>query len=169
MVRRSGRRTPSGQCLLRQFNDTGKALLGEETWDQVATAIDQHAASQRQTGSATRLLLSLQVLLENHEAPLVLYLDNLESLLNGPDNADPEAIGEWRDAQAAALWSGLLDLQQHSGGRLALLASCRYRHEAFGRALLPFGPLPANAMWRLLGWFEALRRLAIDNRIELIK
>jgi hypothetical protein len=57
------------------------------------------------------------------------------------------------------LWKGLLSIQRESPGRLALLASSRYRHPDFG-AVVAFDSLPADALWRMLLWFPSLRRLS---------
>src|SRR5580704_13412783 len=71
-----------------------------------------------------------------HTSILVLYLDNLESLQTGPAQGDPEEFAEWRNGNCARLWKGLLDLQREAPGRLAALASSRYRHRDFG-AVMP--------------------------------
>ena len=68
-----------------------------------------------------------------------------------------------------ALWQGLTSYAQRSGGRLALLCSCRYHHPDFRFWLLPFGRLLDEAVWRLLGWFEGIRRLSPLNRAHLVE
>ena len=35
--------------------------------------------------------------------------------------------------------------------------------------MVPFGPLPADALWRLTGWFPALRRLSVPTRARLLQ
>ena len=41
-------------------------------------------------------------------------------------------FAEWRDRDCAGLWNGLLRIQRETPGRLAALASSRYRHPDFG-------------------------------------
>ncbi len=48
-----------------------------------------------------------------------------------------------------------------------MVASCRYRNDQFGRALIPVGPLPAGALFRLMAWFPGLRRLSVGSRFRL--
>ena len=99
--------------------------------------------------------------------PLVVYLDNLESLLVCPDKAhgagDGTEFGEWRSPGLKAIWSGLVQFAKASD-RLAIVASCRYRHDDFGRALLTVSPLPPDALYRLMAWFPALRQLSGSAR-----
>ena len=49
-----------------------------------------------------------------------------------------------------------------------LVASCRYRNDAFSDALLPVTPLPPDALFRLTEWFPALRRLTTGSRARLV-
>ena len=48
-----------------------------------------------------------------------------------------------------------------------LVASCRYRHEDFGDALLPVSPLPPDALFRLTAWHPALQQLHARTRARL--
>ncbi len=117
---------------------------------------------------AWRFELFLQVLVENADR-LVVYLDNLESLLVEPEEigpADPDALGRWHTPALQAIWATLKEFAQHSG-RVVLVASCRYRNDDFGNALIPLGPLPAEALLRLMGWFPGLRRLSVESRARL--
>jgi tetratricopeptide (TPR) repeat protein len=160
---------PVGTLLQQQFMPAGEALAGE-AWDGIAAAVDRAAArTPALQGPAARLATLLAEALQRIRTPLVLYLDNLESLLVGPENDDPEAHGEWRDAEAAALWGELARLARKNPSRLALLASCRYRHGDFGRAIVPFHRLPDDALWRLMGWFGSLRRLSDRSRARLVE
>jgi hypothetical protein len=40
------------------------------------------------------------------------------------------------------------EFAQHSG-KVVLVATCRYRNNDFGKAFIPLGPLPAEALLRL--------------------
>ena len=132
-------------------------------WEGVVQQVDQAAGDD----SAKRFVLFLQALVRN--APgLVLYLDNLESLLVGPEESrDPEAFGRWAEPALEAIWRNADDMARGSGA-LYLVASCRYRNEAFAQALVPVGPLPPDALFRLMEWFPALQRLSIPARARLV-
>ena len=92
--------------LLRQFEMVGEEVLGE-SWGQVVAQLDRAAAAiSALRQPAVRLGALLSVAADHGPGPLALYLDNLESLLVGPDNDDPLAAGEWRDPAAAELWRG---------------------------------------------------------------
>ena len=152
--------------LVRQVEAGGGQLLGGD-WDQVLAALDREAAQEpRPREPAARLLRLLQVLLQVQESPLVLYLDNLESLQTGPADDSAEPFAAWRDAECAALWQGLRDLQSEQSGRFAVLASSRYQHPGFG-AVVPFRRLPDDALGRMLPWFPSLRRLSKASRFAL--
>jgi tetratricopeptide (TPR) repeat protein len=156
--------------LLRQFSASAEQLIGTD-WDPIVAAVDRAIADtpvlQR---PARRFVVLLNALLHREGLPpLVLHLDNLESLLSGTDNDDPAAFGTWRDAETDAWWQELTRYTQRSGGRLALLCSCRYRHPDFQSWLLPFGRLLDEAVWRLLGWFEGIRRLSYLSRAHLVE
>jgi hypothetical protein len=108
------------------------------------------------------------VLLDGAGPPLVVYLDNLESLQSGPASGEPDAFAAWREDGCAALWRGLRDLLGRYPGRLAVLASSRYRNRDFVGAVTPFRRLPNDALWRMLRWFPSLRRLAEESRAGLV-
>ncbi len=137
-------------------------------WKEVVEEVDRTAGDD----SARRFELFLQALLEKLPR-LVLYLDNLESLLAGPKEArgndarDEKPLGEWRTESLAQIWRGL-DRTTREGDKLFLVASCRYRHPDFTAALLPVSPLPDDALYRLMAWFPALRRLAAPTRRRLV-
>ena len=40
--------------------------------------------------------------------------------------------------------------------------------EDFGAALVPVGPLPSDAVYRLMSWFPALRRLSHASKVKLV-
>ncbi|HZF08383.1 MAG TPA: tetratricopeptide repeat protein, partial [Thermoanaerobaculia bacterium] len=157
--------------------DRAEALIGQLLdfcrkrfrldWEPVVQQVDRVAGDD----PVQRFLAYLQVLLANVPR-LVLYLDNLESLLVGPKEAEAgdneAAFGEWFSDDLRQLWEALTTLAR-DGDRLYLVASCRYRNASFGTDLLPVSPLPPDALFRLMGWFPALRRLRVENRVELVK
>ena len=153
--------------LVSQIEFTGNALCGGE-WPSVLAGYEGAAAKdEKLRASSAHLLFLQQRLLAALPRNLVLYLDNLESLQTGPAQADPEEFAEWRDDECARFWRGLLVLQRENPGRLAVLASSRYRHRDFG-AVVPFDSLPADALWRMLLWFPSLRRLSEESRGRLV-
>ena len=122
-----------------------------------------------------RFTYFLQALLEN-VSRLVLYLDNMESLLVGPEAArdalqapaggegqEPDEFASWRSQQLGQVWESLATAARDTG-KLHLVASCRYRHEDFNRHTIPVSPLPPDALYRLMGWFPGLRRLSTSSR-----
>jgi tetratricopeptide (TPR) repeat protein len=135
-------------------------------WEQVVYQVDRTAGDD----PARRIGLFLQALLQKVKR-LVIYLDNLESLLVGPEEieaaADPEAFGQWREPALAAIWDTLVQFSQATSA-LHVVASCRYRNDSFRAGLIPVSPLPADALFRLMGWFPALRRLSVDARARLV-
>jgi hypothetical protein len=132
-------------------------------WDGVVQQVDRAAGAD----PARRFAMFLQVLLQNAPA-LVLYLDNLESLLVGPeDDTEAAAFGDWAEPALQAIWQTAQQAAQDADN-CTLVASCRYRNPAFGDALLPVGPLPADALFRLTDWFPALTRLSTAARARLV-
>ncbi|MFY9824093.1 MAG: tetratricopeptide repeat protein [Thermoanaerobaculia bacterium] len=152
-------------ALVDQLLDLCRKQFGLN-WEPVVHQIDRIPNA----GPVQRFEVFVQVLLQNLPR-LVLYLDNLESLLIGPKEADAEnddkAIGDWASPDLAQLWEILTSLAQ-DGDRLYLVASCRYRNPDFAGALLPVTPLPPDALFRLMSWFPALRRLSPSNRARLV-
>ena len=133
------------------------------SWEGVVRQVDQAAGDN----AAKRFDYFLQMLVQN--APgLVLYLDNLESLLIGPeDEIDSNAFGHWAEPALEAIWrTG--DQMARDTKALYVIASCRYRNDAFTNALLPVTPLPADALFRLTEWFPSLQRLATVTRARLV-
>ena len=145
--------------MARLITDGVKALLGE-AGDEVERRLDQMGIE-----SATdRARAFVRTVLEVPGLPgLVLYLDNLESVMKGPQSDDAEAAGDWRDG-AAEVWRVLREVQAASKGRLAVVASCRYRNPDLQPHLLSLGQMTDDALFRLMGWFAGLRRLAAANR-----
>ena len=122
-------------------------------WEQVVQAVDRAGGDD----PAQRFASFLQALLDNVQR-LVVYLDNLESLLVGPDEtegpADPAAFADWRSPALGTIWQVLAQSARDTD-RLYLVASCRYRNPDFkARELMPVAPLPDDALFRLMGWFD---------------
>ena len=150
--------------LVSHIAAAGNALCGDK-WHSVLVAYE-HAAAQdeRLRGSSAHLLFLLEGLLAAQSRNLVLYLDNLEFLQTGPRETEGGDFAEWRDRQLRWLVERAAeDFREKPPGRLALLASSRYRHPDFG-AVMPFESLPADALWRMLPWFPSLRRLSEESR-----
>ena len=132
-------------------------------WEGVVQQVDQIAGDN----SAKRFVFFLQALIENSPGQ-VLYFDNLESLLVGPeDTDDAQVFGEWADPALETIWQTADQIASQTQ-ELYLIASCRYRNSSFSAALLPVTPLPADAMFRLTEWFPALQRLAPQTRALLV-
>jgi hypothetical protein len=145
-------------------------------WESVVQQVDRAAEED----SALRFQYFLQVLLGNVDR-LVMYLDNLESLLLGPKDvhggraegssaespAGEASFASWRSEPLGRIWSLLCEMAK-AGDRLYLVASCRYRNEDFERYTIPVSPLPADAVYRLMGWFAGLRRLSVRTRARLV-
>ncbi|MCP4656695.1 MAG: ATP-binding protein, partial [bacterium] len=153
------------EALVAQLLEYSRGRFGAG-WESVVQQVDRVAGDD----PAQRFLLFLDVLLQNVPR-LVLYLDNLESLLVGPNDPraahDEGAIGEWRSEALARIWGALVEL---AGDRdLVVVASCRYRHPGFAGALLPVPPLQPDALYRMMGWFPALRRLSGAARAGLVE
>ena len=132
-------------------------------WEGVVQQVDRAAGDD----PAKRFVYFLQVLVQN--APgLVLYLDNLESLLVGPkDESEAAAFGQWAEPALETIWRHAEEMARGSE-TFYLVASCRYRNDAFSDALLPVTPLPPDALFRLTEWFPALRRLTTRSRAQLV-
>ncbi len=150
------------EALVAQLLEFCRSRFGA-AWEQVVYQVDRAAGDD----PARRFSLFLQALTDKVEE-LVLYFDSLDSLLVGvATERDETAFADWSTPTLAAIWQSAVDLAGDSG-RLFLVASCRYRNQVFGRALVPLSPLPADAMYRMLGWFPALRRLCPANRARLV-
>ena len=132
-------------------------------WEGVVQQVDQVAGDE----SGKRFLYFLHALVQN--APdLVLYLDNLESLLNGPEGGDEAgAFGEWAEPALQMIWQNAHQMARDSES-FYLVASCRYRHADFGDALMPVSPLPPDALFRLTAWHPSLQKLHARTRARLV-
>ena len=133
-------------------------------WEGVVQQVDRQAGSD----SGLRFLYYLQVLTQK-VAKLLLHLDNLESLLIGPEQAGSEPnsdFADWAEPALAQLWQQSRRMAED--GQLWLIASCRYRSRDFAGAGLPLGPLPDDALYRLTAWMPALQRLHPRTRMQLV-
>ena len=147
------------QELTNRLSDFGQSLFGGQWIDVVQTADRSAEATQPQRFG---FFLNTIVSLLKH---LVIYLDNMESLLKGPDNQDSEAFGKWRSPEVEAIWKTLKEM---SGNKLSVVASCRYRNPAFNADIIPVPEMPDNDIFRMMGWFHGLRRLSVVNRARLV-
>ncbi len=149
--------------LVSQLLDDCRARFGHQ-WEQVVQQVDQAAGED----SALRFGYFLQSLLGNVDR-LVVYLDNMESLLVGPQDAAGEEadFAAWRSESLQQIWQILGELAR-DGGKLHVVASCRYRNRDFDRHTIPVSPLPPDAVYRLMGWHAALRRLSSPTRARLV-
>lgn len=158
-------RPDRAQALTGQLLDFCRKAFGVE-WEPVVHQVDRMAGDD----PVQRFVFFLQVLLQNLPR-VVLYLDNLESLLVGPRDPqvenDETVLGQWAAEDLGRLWQILTELVRDND-RLYLVASCRYRNPDFAEALLPISPLPPDALYRLMSWFPALRRLSGRSRVRLV-
>lgn len=154
--------THRAETLVEQLLAYCRKRFGLE-WEGVVQQVDQAEGDD----PANRFVYFLQVLLQN--APeLVLYLDNLESLLVGPtDKTDLAAFGQWAEPALETIWRHI-DQMARDSDAFYLVASCRYRSEAFSDALLSVAPLPPDALFRLTQWFSGLQRLTAQSRARLV-
>ena len=148
---------PIAEALVGQLSEFGRQRFGLD-WEGVVQQVDRAAGDDpaRRFGSFLEVLLA--------ELPrLVVYLDNLESLLVGPDDPPtptrrPSAPGvrrPWRP-------SGRSSRQLRRGHRHALRRrELPLHNDDFGDTLIPVNLLPDDAVFRLMGWFPALRRLSV--------
>ena len=161
--------TPGGlaEALVGQLLKFCRARFGS-AWEQIVQQVDVVAGDD----PALRFAYFLDALLRNVDR-LVLYLDNLESLLVGPPDdgsgpPDPAAFGTWHEPALGSIWSHLRRVAE-DGDQLTLVATCRYRNTDFRPGyLIPVSPLPPAALFRLMGWFDGLRRLSSTSRARLL-
>ncbi|MBL8398251.1 MAG: CHAT domain-containing protein [Candidatus Accumulibacter sp.] len=154
------------EALVHQFTTAIRPLAGAQ-WDELV-----ENALRQIPEPAARLAALLNRLVGQEQAPpIAVYLDNLESLMRRPDHEDdhPATPGEWRTAGCRAVWTAFAELAAQHPRRLAVLASCRYRHPDFPRVdLMPFLPMADDTIFRLLEWFPALGRLSHWTRDRLV-
>ncbi len=145
------------QELIGKLSDFGQSLFGPQ-WVEVVSAVD------RIPDVTERFGYFLQVIL-NNRGRVVIYLDNLESLLIGPEDEDPAAFGNWRSPEVAQIWE---ILKKASGDNLSVMASCRYRNRDFGSQMIHVPEMSSDAIFRMMGWFDGLRQLSVINRAKLV-
>ncbi len=143
--------------------------LAKTQWPTLCAIIDESVVDQLDMPPSTaRMLMLLQVLLQHSGQPrLVLYLDNLDSLMSRRGKED--TARHWRQPEMSELWHALVHMAQESQGQLAVLASSRYSHADLKPYLLYLPPLTPDAAWSLLSRLPALQHLAPDNRHRLLK
>lgn len=145
-----------------------RARFGAD-WENVVSRVDRTAGAR----PTARFMMFLQALMaQDGNLPTVLHFDNLESLLQGPDDVslksapNSDVFGGWRSEDLQQLWRTLVQLAEASG-TLFIVASCRYRNADFEDHLVTVSPLDAADTFRLMAWFPSLRRLSIRSRMRL--
>ncbi len=156
--------------LLWQCTKAASQLTGVQ-WSMLCAILDESVVDQQGLPSpAARFLMLLQVLLKcPGQSRLVVYLDNLESLMNRPSKGSYGASERWRHADVAELWHHLVKSVQEADGQLVLLASCRVAHPDLQPYRIQLRPLAPDAIWYLLDRLPALQHFAPDNRHRLVK
>jgi tetratricopeptide (TPR) repeat protein len=139
-----------------------------EGCDSVVAQVDREVGAD----ASKRFLAYVQLLLQSVPR-LVLYLDNLESLMVGPaeDDSQPpraDAFAQWQPPEVGLVWKALWRLARDSG-KLYLVASSRYCHADFAADRLPVSPLTDDALFRMMEWFPGLRRLSRYSRALLVE
>jgi tetratricopeptide (TPR) repeat protein len=172
--RRSEGEADQAEALVGQLLSYARARFGP-SFEQIVSYVDRAAGDD----AAQRFVAFLQIILAPDpeqpaqlRAPVAVYFDNLESLLQGPDAVsldtapDSDALGAWRSDGLRGLWRGVLDLAG-TVGNLYVVASCRYRNDDLDGARLSVSPLADVDLFRLMSWFPALRRLSTPTRGRL--
>ena len=166
--RRSEGESAQAESIVGQLLTYARARFGP-SFEQVVSYVDRAAGDD----AAQRFAAFLQIILAQQSGvPLVVYFDNLESLLQGPDKValgtkpDSEAFGVWRSEGLQRLWRAVVELTS-AVEHLHIVASCRYRNDDVMAALLPVSPLADVDLFRLMAWFPALRRLSTRTRGRL--
>ena len=137
----------------------GRELFGQG-WIEFVGTVDRIPDAPE----SQRFNIFLQAILSSVSG-LTIYLDNVESLLTGPDNDDPDAFGSWQSPEVGRIWDVLKEM---SGHKLAVMTSCRYRNQAFTEHIIPVPEMTDSAIFRMMGWFDGLRRLSVVNRARLV-
>jgi tetratricopeptide (TPR) repeat protein len=162
--------TDPAEALVAQLLEYCRRRFGLD-WEGVVQQVDRAAGND----SVQRFAYYFQTLLGNVER-LVVYLDNLESLLVAPRSGQAASAGATDDAQEFAEWRSealrniwrLFVAAARDSGKLHVVASCRYVNDDLRRHRMPVSPLPPDAMFRLSRWFSSLRRLAGETRAKLV-
>ena len=100
---------------------------------------------------------------------VVIYLDNLETLLEPIGDKDDRSVDRelaFRDASVRAVWDLL---HVHVGARFRIVATSRYRPAGVKVGWIDRPPpLSDYEVVRMMHWFPALRRLSITTRQRLL-
>ena len=159
--------------LVSQFLAFCRSCIGSR-WSQIESKIEQDSI----VSPSHRFLEYVYALLDN-VPELVLYFDNLESLLVLPSvvheyddmrrcESEKLAFAVWRSQELQTIWSKLAKLAQDSD-KLWLVGSCRYSNNDFQKYLIPVSPMSETALYRMMNWFPALRRLTKKTRVRLVE
>lgn len=149
-------------ALVERLIDYGYQRFGAD-FEELVAQLDQKVGD----GSLRRCRAVIDILVAR-VPNLIIYLDNLESLLVGPDNHDHAAgFAEWRSEDLLGVWRVLLDYAENTS-QLRLLASSRYFNSSIpSKYQFPLAPLNRDAIFRLTKWFPALLRLSWRTRSRL--
>jgi tetratricopeptide (TPR) repeat protein len=149
-------------ALVERLIDYGEQRFGADFGDQIA-ALDQQSGDD--PAGRCRAVVGLMAA---RATRLVIYFDNLESLLVSPDDRDAAtAFAQWRSDDLRGVWQTLLDHAENTT-QLWLLASSRYFNDSIPfKYQFPVSPLKRDAVFRLTKWFAALRRLSWRARSRL--
>ena len=143
--------------LVNQLSNFGQQLFGSR-WGGVVQNVGRVIEPSERFGHFLEAILQ--------KVPqLVIHLDNLESLLNRPPDEDTtETFADWRDPQLGEIWKALT---AQSRERLSVVASCRYPNADFADARIPVEEMGSDAIFRMMSWYDALRRLSVTSRAIL--
>jgi tetratricopeptide (TPR) repeat protein len=143
--------------LIKAVSDFGSRLFGPQ-WVEVSASADRIPETPKRFAMLLNFIM-------NSTPGIVIYLDNVESLMEGPDNEEPDALGRWKSQELANIWQ-LLKLM--CGENLCVIGSCRYRNKGFDDCTIPVPEMGDNAIFRMMGWFDGLRSLSLPSRAKLV-
>ena len=157
------------EALVAQLLKFCREIFGAD-WEQVVFRVDRTAGSD----SVKRFQMHLSLLAEKLPG-LVLYFDNLESLLQSPKTTDKQPthsndrgqeIGPWENDGLAQTWQFCEQLA--TGQQLYLVASTRYRNPDLEGGMIPVSSMSNDGLFRMMEWFPSLRRLSVITRTSLV-
>jgi len=143
--------------LIKAVSDFGSKLFGPQ-WAEVSASADRIPETPQRFAMLLNFIM-------NNTPGIVIYLDNVESLMEGPDNEEQDALGRWKSQELANIWQ-LLKLM--CGENLCVIGSCRYRNKGFDDCTIPVPEMGDNAIFRMMGWFDGLRSLSLPSRAKLV-
>jgi len=143
--------------LIKAVFDFGSRLFGP-LWAEVSANADRIPETPQRFAMLLNLIM-------NNTPGIVICLDNMESLMEGPDNEEPDALGRWKNQELANIWQLL---KMMCAERLCVIGSCRYRNRDFNDCTIPVSEMGDNAIYRMMGWFDGLRSLSLPNRATLV-